>query len=151
MRLLRLVVVLLSISIPLFAAESPFSGTWKFNPSKGDPIPPVMKSSTARIDADEENFKLNQDFTDEKGQSSNVTFEAKFDGKDYPVTGDPDTDSVSLHRVSQREVILTFKKGGKIVFKNTAIVSRDGKTTTLNVTDYSEGKPKTGTEVYDKQ
>lgn len=151
MRLLRLVIVMLSLSVCLQAAESPFSGTWRFNPSKGHPIQPVMKSSTAHIDADENNFKLDQDFVDDKDQSSTVTFKAKFDGKDYPVKGDPGTDSVSLHRVNERQADLTFKKAGKVVFKNSVAVSKDGKTTTCTVTDYSEGKSNKGTFVYDKQ
>jgi len=41
--------------------------------------PPIPQSSTARVDADEENLKLSQDFVDDKGQAMTVTFEAKFD------------------------------------------------------------------------
>jgi hypothetical protein len=151
MRLLRLLVVVLSLSVGLLEAQSPFSGTWKLNTSKSHQIPPPTKSSTAHIDADEENFKLKQDFVEDKGQST-ATFEAKFDGKDYPVTGEPMYyDSVQVRRVNEREVILTVKKAGKLVSTNRVMVSKDGKTVTCIVTDYSEGKPRKGTDIYDKE
>jgi hypothetical protein len=142
---------MLSLSVGLLAAESPFSGTWKLNTSKGHLIAPAMKSSTAQIDADQENFKLKQDFVDDKDQSSTATFEAKFDGKDYPVNGDPNIDSVSARRVNDRQLFVTFKKAGKVVATNSVSVSKDGKTTTCKYTDHSEAKPKEGTYVYEKQ
>ena len=151
MRTLQLLCTTLLLSVGLWAGDSPLSGTWKFNPSKGHPIQPVMKSSTAHVAADEEKLKLNQDFVDDKGQSSTVTFEAKFDGKDYPVSGDPTISTVSIRRVNDHEVILSLKKDGKLVGKNKVTVSKDGKTTTCNVTQYSEGKRTSGTYIYDKE
>jgi hypothetical protein len=139
------------LAVFAMAAESPFAGTWKFNPSKGHPIPPAPKSSTAHIEADDHSFKLDQQFVDDKGQSADVSFDPKFDGKEYPVKGDPDTDTVSLHRVNEREITFTYRKAGKITSKIKAMVSKDGKTTTLLVTDLSQNKPQTGTYVYDKQ
>jgi hypothetical protein len=44
MRSLKLVCLILALSTTLFAADSPFSGTWRFNPSKGHPTPPVPKT-----------------------------------------------------------------------------------------------------------
>jgi hypothetical protein len=41
MRSLRLLLIVLSLSGSLLAAESPFSGTWKLNPTKGHPTPPI--------------------------------------------------------------------------------------------------------------
>jgi hypothetical protein len=151
MRVLRVLVVVLSLSAALLAADNPFSGTWNFNSSKSHQIPPDVKSSTAHVEADQQSFKLTQDFVDDKGQSMTVSFEAKSDGKQYPVKGDPDTESVSMHRVNQREAVFTYRKGDKVTSKVKVIVSLDGKTTTLHVTDYSGAKPKTGTYVYDKQ
>ena len=81
MRSLRLLITMLSLSVGLFAADNPFTGTWTNNPSKSHSIPPHPKSSTARIDGDEQNFKLNQEFVDDKGQKATSSFEAKFDAK----------------------------------------------------------------------
>ena len=151
MRLVRLLIVILSFSVCVLAAESPFTGTWKYNASKSHSIPPGIKSSTAQVDADQGNLKLHQDFVDDKDQSATVTFEAKFDGKEYPVHGDPDTDTVSVHRVNEHQLDLTFTKAGKVIGKNSVVVSKDGKTTSCHLTVYGEGKPKKGTDVYDKQ
>jgi hypothetical protein len=35
MRFLRALLVMLTVSVSLLAADSPFSGTWKFNPAEG--------------------------------------------------------------------------------------------------------------------
>ena len=73
----------------MFASDSPFSGTWKLNPKEGEAI-----ISTARVEADNGHLKLEQDFVDAKGKSSTVKFDAKFDSKDYPSSGDDGFDSI---------------------------------------------------------
>jgi hypothetical protein len=151
MRSLRLLLVLLSFSASLLAADSPFSGTWKFNPSKGHPTPPIRKSVVVNVEADAENFKFSQEGVDEKDQSFKSSYEAKFDGKEYPITGDPDSDSVSLQHVNKHKIKFTIKKAGKVVSKLDVIVSNDGQTTTVKYTDYGQGKPQKGWVVYDKQ
>jgi hypothetical protein len=151
MRFLRLFLVCLTVSTALFAADSPFSGTWKLNTAKSHFTGPAPKSSTATVEADDQNFKLKQEFLDDKGQTSNVSVDAKFDGKDYPVTGDPDTDSMALQRVNDHEIKITYQKAGQMTGKSVVTVSKDGKTTTLKFTEYKDGKPSGhGSEVYDK-
>ena len=151
MRLLKMLAVVLAMSLSLFAAESPFSGTWKLNLAKSKMTPPVPKSDVAVVDADENGLKLNEDVITDKGESLKISWEAKFDGKDYPVTGDPSSDSVSYQRVNANTLKGKAKKAGKVVTDATIVVSKDGKITTVNYTDYSQAKPSKGTAVYDKQ
>jgi hypothetical protein len=151
MRQLKVLTVVLIMSLSLFAAESPFSGTWKLNLAKSKMTPPVPKSDIAVVDADENGLKLNQDVITDKGESLKISYEAKFDGKDYPVTGDPSSDSVSYQRVNANTLKGTLKKGGKVTTDATVVVSKDGKITTVNYTDYSQATPAKGTSVYDKQ
>jgi putative transposase len=87
----------------------------------------------------------------DKGQPLKISYEAKFDGKDYPVTGVPDTDSVSYRRVNAYTLQGKLKKGGKMIAEFTVVVSKDGKITTVLYTDYSHEKPVKSTAVYDKQ
>ena len=108
MRSLRLLLVILSFSASVLAADSPFSGTWKFNPSKGHPTPPIRKSVVAHVEAGAEKLKFSQEGVDDKDQPFKLGYAAKFDGKEYPVTGDPYSDSVSLQRVSEREIKFTI-------------------------------------------
>jgi len=68
-----------SVNYSLFAAGSPFTGTWKLNPAKS--TPPAPKSDTAVVDADHDGLKFNEDIVDDKGQPMKITYEAKFDGK----------------------------------------------------------------------
>jgi hypothetical protein len=151
MRQLKVLTVVLIMSLSLFAAESPFSGTWKLNLAKSKLTPPIPKSDIAVVDADENGLKLNQDVITDKGESLKISYEAKFDGKDYPVTGDPSSDSVSYQRVNANTLKGTLKKGGKVTTDATVVVSKDGKITTVNYTDYSQATPAKGTSVYDKQ
>lgn len=152
MRFLRTLTIVMCLSAFLVAADSPFAGTWKYDAAKSKSIQPPMQSSTARVEADDTNFKISQDFVDAKGQSSTISFEGKYDGKKYPVTGNPDyIDAVSLKKIGDRTLVLTFTKSDKVVARNRFVVAKDGKSGTLHTSDLSGAKPKTGSDVYDKE
>ena len=68
-------------------------------------------------------------------------------GKDYPFTGDPTIDTVSLRRVNDHGIKITTKKAGNVVADLDVVVSKDWKTTTVNYTDMGEK----GTSVYEMQ
>src|SRR5882757_7746890 len=125
MRQLKMLAVVLAMSLSLFAADSPFSGTWKLNLAKSKVTPPVPKSDVAVVDADENGLKLNEEIITDKGESLKISWEAKFDGKDYPVTGDPSSDSVSYKRVNANTLKGKAKKAGKVVSDATIVVSKD--------------------------
>ncbi|MGA2167010.1 MAG: hypothetical protein ABSG62_02285 [Terracidiphilus sp.] len=59
------------------------------------------------------------------------TFTAKFDGKDYPVTGAYTYDSVSLKRIDAHTIEETDKRDGKEVEVAKLTVSSDGKKMTV--------------------
>ena len=151
MRSVRLLLIMLSLSGSLLAAESPFSGTWKFSPTKGHPTPPFPKSHIVHVAANADSFKFSDEGVDDKDQPIKSSYEAKFDGKEYPITGDPSSDSVSLQRVNEHEIKITTKKAGKVMITLDVVVSKDGKTTTVHYVDHSQGKPVKGWSVYDKQ
>ena len=150
MHQLKVLAVVLVMSLSLFAADNPFSGTWKLNLAKSKMTPPVPKSDIVVVDADENGLKLNGDIVTDKGKSLKISYEAKFDGKDYTVTGDPSSDWVSYQRVSANMLKGKTKKDGKVVTDATIVVSKDGKIITVHYTDYSQG-PAEGTAVYEKQ
>ena len=102
---------------------------------------------SSHTEADAENFKFQPGNVDDKDQSFKSSYEAKFDGKEYPITGDPDSDSVSLQRVKEREIKFTIKEAGTVVSKLDVVVSKDGQTTTV----YIQDKQQKGSAVYDKQ
>jgi len=63
--------------------------------------------------------------------SEGKVFDAKFDGKDYPVKGAPAGTTVSLAKVNDHTIIETDKIGEKIMEVFTIAVSDDGKTLTI--------------------
>src|SRR5262245_5359358 len=144
---------LLLASVALWAADRQ-AGTWKLNPanSKGTADHPVAKSLTVTITDQEGGIVLDAVGEDGKGNPIKVHYSAKFDGKDYPVTGAPDYDTVSLKRIDADTMDSTNKKDGKTVTTIHSVVSKDGKTRTSTWSGKdSKGNPETWTAVFDKQ
>lgn len=78
-----------------------------------------------------------------------VTWDAKFDGKDYPEKGEPGQGMVSLKKASANSVELTEKRDGKVVTTGTLKVSADGKKMTGTFHDHERNT--TNTIVLNKQ
>jgi hypothetical protein len=113
------------------AAADQHSGTWKMNPAKSKYSPgPAAKSVTLKVESDENGIKIDADGTDGDGNPTHVQYDAKFDGKDYPATGLPNGDTVSVKRIGANTLQATIKKGDKVVMTVTSKVSTDGKTRT---------------------
>jgi hypothetical protein len=96
--------------------------------------------------------KVTVDGTDPDGKPTHNEWTGKFDGKDYPVTGDPNSDMRSYKKVDDHTLELTVKKGGQVTTSGRIVVSADGKsrTVTVNGTD-PQGKKFKSTAVYEKQ
>jgi len=96
--------------------------------------------------------KVTVDGTDRDGKPTHSEWTGKFDGKEYPVTGDPTSDERSYKKVDDRTLELTNKKNGKVTVSGRIVVSADGKsrTVTTSGTD-AEGKKIKNKTVYDKQ
>jgi hypothetical protein len=125
-----LLLVGLALAITAAAADQ-HSGTWKMNPAKSKYSPgPAPKSSTVKVDLDENEVKINAEIVDASGNPSHVQNEAKFDGKDNTVTGLPNAETVSVKRIDANTIESTMKKGGQVTMTVTSAVSKDGKTRT---------------------
>ena len=77
------------------------------------------------------------------------SFDAKFDGKDYPVKGATGSYTVSLTKVNKRSIDITNKRDGKITGVDHMTVSADGKTMTTKSESKSTGA--TATFIANKQ
>ena len=134
-------------------AADPASGTWELNlaKSKFSPGPPP-KSLTRTFEVTGADVKYTLKGIDAEGKPTLVQFTAKYDGKDYPVTGSPDFDAISLKRVDAVTTHATLKKGGKVVQTSTRVVSKDGKTLTLTVKGTNaKGQAVNNVTVFDKR
>jgi hypothetical protein len=127
-------------------------GTWKLNEAKSTFAPGATKNTTVVYEAAGDNVKVTVDGTDADGKPTHTEWTGKFDGNDYPVIGDPNSDARSLRKVDDQTLELTVKKDGKVTTMGRIVVSADGKSRTVStsVTD-STGKKAKSNAVYDKQ
>ena len=147
---LTLAVCLFGVGI-CFAAN-PYMGTWKLNEAKSKLVAGMTKNNTVMYEAAGDSVKVTVDGVDGSGKPAHNEWTGKFDGEDYPVTGDPSYDTRSYKKVNGNTMDLTIKKGGKVVGSGRIVVSADGKsrTVTLNTMD-AMGMSVKSVAVYDKQ
>ena len=99
-----------------------------------------------------ENVKITVDGTDKDGKSTHNEWTGKYDGKDYPVTGDPNSDARSLTKIDDRTLGFNVKKDGKTTISGRIVVAPDGKSRTVTTSGMdATGKKISSTVVYDKQ
>lgn len=127
-------------------------GTWKMNEAKSKLAPGVTKNHTVIYEAAGDNVKITVDGTDPAGKSTHNEWTGKFDGKDYPVTGDPNSDARSYTVVDASTLEFAVKRDGKVTVTGRIVVSADGKARTVTVSGTDpQGKEFTSSAVYDKQ
>ena len=127
---MTLLLVALALNVPVAAADEQ-SGTWKMDPAKSTYSPgPAAKSITLKIESDGDNINYSSDGIDASGNPTHVEYNAKYGGKDYPVTGSSNADTVALKRIDSNTIQSIMKKDGQVVMTVTSVVSKDGKTRT---------------------
>jgi hypothetical protein len=145
------VAVLLAGYSLCFAAD-PQIGTWKLNEAKSKINPEAPKNTTVIYAETGDTVKVTVDGIDKDGKPTHNEWTGKFDGKDYPVTGDATSDMRSYKKVDDRTLELMAKKGTVVTITGRITVSPDGKTRTVDVmTTDPTGKKVSSTAVYDKQ
>ncbi|MFZ0798164.1 MAG: hypothetical protein WCA13_04500 [Terriglobales bacterium] len=140
------------VAVAMSFAGNPVMGTWKLNEAKSKFPPGAPKNPTVVYEAAGDSVKVTVDGVDSDGKPTHNEWTGKFDGKDYPLVGDPMSDTRSYKKVDDRTMELTNKKGGKVTATGRIVVSADGKTRTVTVsgTD-ATGKKVKSIAVYDKQ
>ena len=127
-------------------------GTWKLNQTKSELSPMAPKNSTVAYEAAGDNVKVTVDGTDSDGKPTHNEWMGKFDGKDYAVIGDPNSDERSYTKIDDRTLGFNSKRDGKRTAGGRIEVSTDGKTRTVTTRGIdSKGNKIISIEVYDKQ
>jgi hypothetical protein len=136
----------------IWPAEDPFSGTWVLNVSKSNIPPPAPKSQIAHVVVDASSIEITEELFGNSDERLNIHVKAKFDGKDYPVTGTPYADTVAYQRSDRNTIKGIAKKAGKVIALETIVLSQDGKymTGTYSGTDPA-GKEITAVYVMEKK
>jgi hypothetical protein len=113
----------------------PQLGTWVLDVNKSTfKFGPVPRSEIRVFTMAGENLKFTSDGVDAGGRAWHNEYTAKLDGKDYPISGPQDLDSISLKRVNPFILEVMMKKAGKVVITGTRVISKDGKTATVTNT-----------------
>jgi hypothetical protein len=142
-----------SAAVVAASAADPVIGNWQLNVAKSKFTPgPAPKSDTRTYVASDQGITMTWKSVGSDGKEIVAKSTFKVDGKDYPITGIPNFDTLSLKQVDEHTVQSTQKLGGKVVGTTTRTVSKDGKVLTL----HSKGTGAAGatydnTMVYDKQ
>jgi hypothetical protein len=144
----KLVIAVAITGAATFGADNSL-GTWKRKPSStsNDPI----KSLTTVRTASDGGVRVS--ITGERADDAamNSSYDAKFDGKEYPVTG-ANWDTISMKQIDANAFAFETKAGGKSYSTGQIVISKDGKTMTETRTRRDgQGKPVTLTIVYEKQ
>jgi len=121
------------------------AGHWVIDPGKSHFAGAPPKSQVTTIEAIEGGVKNVTDIVEADGKSIHYEFTAKYDGKDYPVNGDPVRDAVSIRKIDDYNFDVTNKKAGKVVNTVRAAYARDGKSRTMTTTSINARGEKTTT------
>ena len=150
-RPITLLISLVFVSVALGFQDNASMGTWKLNEAKSK-LAGKARNHTVVYETAGDQIKVTVDGVDENGGAVHHEWTGKFDGKGYPVTGDPNSDARSYRMVDKRALEIKAMKGGKQTLTGRIVVSADGKTRTVTTTSTdAHGKKVTNVAVYDKQ
>src|SRR5580693_911367 len=139
-RTIGLTIAMLFVGLAMCSAQNPNLGTWKLNEAKSKIPAGSAKNLTVTYVAAGDSIKGTIDGVDGQGKPTHSEWTGKFDGKDYPVTGDPTQDTRAI------------KQAGKVTITGKAMIAADGKSRTVTVSGMdSMGMKIEVVSVYDKQ
>jgi hypothetical protein len=109
----------------------PFSGVWELDPSRSrlTGSPPRLWVQT--IAATRETVHVSEQIILADGTKIEFSFDAGFDGADYPIAGSPVADAITYKRLDQFRIAGTARKDGRVSMTDVLQVSPDGKTLTM--------------------
>src|ERR1022692_1658509 len=110
-------------------------GTWKLNEARSKFAPGATKNQKVVYEAAGDQMKVTIEGTTADGKSLHIEWTGKFDGKFYPLTGDPNNDERSYKQINARTLEGTSKKGDKVTANTRIVVSANGKSRTVTSTN----------------
>lgn len=133
----------------VLAQDDPLYGTWKLNLKKSTfQFSVAPKSSVHHYTPyGKDGVTAVADLVDAGGKKIHFTYSMNFDGKFYPVIGDPARDATSLKRSDVYHGKGANMKDGKVINSSRHVMSKDGKTLTVTLI----GAKGNDIRVYEKQ
>ena len=133
-------------------AKDAFLGNWMMNADKSRFVPgPVPEDRTMVLEMKNGGLHhLTRTRNQFLGNTDDIDYTAKFDGKDYPITG-TGLDTVSLKRIDADTIERTGKVRGKPTETCTMKISDGGKILTLTVKGSYSGTNYSSVQVFERQ
>ncbi len=150
-RLVILVAICACAPVATAQTGDPLAGTWQLNVARstyGSAAPPKSQTTTLR-GVDGGLYEL-VERTNADGTTTRWEVTAKYDGRDYPVMGDPSRDTVAMTSPAPGTVDVVNKKAGAVVSRMRIVVAPDGRSRTNTVMDPS-GQKTTAMLVFDRR
>jgi hypothetical protein len=150
-RLLTIAAMCGLVSLAAAQGSEPLAGTWQLNVAQSKyAVAAPPKSQTTTLRAVDGGLHESVDRLNADGTATRWEVTAKYDGRDYPVKGDPSRDTVAMTKVDRNTVDIVNKKAGAVVSRMRIVVATDGKSRTNTVTDPS-GQKTTAMLVFDRR
>ena len=128
-----------------------FRGTWKLNPALSRLNVPAPRSQVVRVTVQGKDVRMEQRIVNDRGERLFIAVDARFDGKDYPVTGTPFADTVAYRLTGAGAIEGVAKKAGRVVVNETAVLAPDGRSLTVTYTSHlPDGQTVTSTAVFER-
>jgi hypothetical protein len=138
---------------PASIADDPVLGTWHLVAEKSRYIPgPVPKSQTRTYETHPDGLKATIKTTNRDGTSATTQYIAKYDMVEYPITGNPEADMITLKKVDKYTADAALMHAGKEYGSARRVISEDGKQMTITFQGRdSQGRPVKNVGVYEKE
>ena len=135
------------------AQTDPLLGTWKLDVARSTYKPgPGPRGSIVTIEAAGKGIKVAVHTVGADGTEVKWGYASARDGKDAPVTGNPNYDTANVTQTSPAEGTILYKKAGKTIVTVKTSVSKDGKRLTVTSTGTDPmGQPLNNVAVFLKQ
>jgi len=109
-------------------------------------------ASTVTSEAAGPGYKVSVRTEPASGPVQEWSYTTNLDGKDSPVTGNPNADTIAVKRIDARTLETVSKKGGKATITGRIVLSADGKTRTNTQTGTgANGQKVNNVLVFEKQ
>jgi hypothetical protein len=108
-------------------------GRWTLNLRKSEFTPGPPPSSIQQVyERAGAEIRFTSTLVDADGKTTTEQWTGTEDGRDFPLTGSPDIDVLSI-RVNGRQAQYVAKRGGRVTMGGNRSISSDGKTMTITI------------------
>jgi hypothetical protein len=109
--------------------QTSLAGTWRLNREQSTfSVGEVPKQLELRILEERDGIRYQSASVTTDGQKHGANYWARFDDKDYELTGAPTYDHVAIRKLDDTTFTIRSKKGADVVVEARYVVSKDGKT-----------------------